>query len=409
MGDGFLMRVMSTATFAKLAKASKMQHLAHQEYWILKTIYCSKQRTLPAGLDILKKADELYRKRLVGCTDWVTELAPDAYLLYGCQQCHLYPTSSARWWRCTGYSSDNMTSLGTLEEQTVEGNAKHSWRCGNCGISHHNVNRQCFVIKGDKNEFTYSYIGGLIGDQISGPLQNKLNFLKTLTLLKEIDGMELTKADVVRCVHLINERAANRLLSSTHSKVVVSRFPWDTVAKNDGSGETWPIYNGPDLYCEDQRLSLPGAGIVYNALYLPPAIVGPSQMTAPQIEELLDGLCALTNIDDLVSSDWYYEKREPAQKKVLTDLTQPAKKMRRVTLRRELGDVKRKRMEAETTLSSHGGSERSFAGTFKSEEAPSGHRDSEQWGTTFWKNTGYHSKYARGPPPPYTLKHGCSQ
>ena len=97
--------------------------------------------------------------------DWVTKLGEGIYLFYGCQQCRMYPIESNRWWRSVKdggpvfymedgtpiYPKDmynmslvHLKDTGYVDKfgNKVTASAYGDWRCGNCGIKHHNYDKR---------------------------------------------------------------------------------------------------------------------------------------------------------------------------------------------------------------------------------------------------------------------------
>lgn len=147
-------------------------------------------------------------------TDWTHEFAENMGILYGCHNCMIYPLRSNGWWRCTAEPNAKATSH-------VSGH----WRCcncfarGTCAKKKNNV--RLLVIAPSRSQIFTAFLG-----DTSPTFDTILRFLRSCTVLSEIDGHPITKSVLVNAIDAMNSQHGRRwwklmaavLLESKHSK-----------------------------------------------------------------------------------------------------------------------------------------------------------------------------------------------
>jgi hypothetical protein len=172
-------------------------------------------------------------------SDWVSELALNLSILYGCTECGVYPLQSSSWWRCN--SSINS------KDGTVTGG---HWRCAGClkrfnsGIG----SEMRLLALGDEREYSYYKIGNT-----SPTVEGKLRFLVMVQMVTEINGKPVTKEVLLECIRALNERTQRRLSSFKEVVTLKAQDPADVAVK---------------IFCSDARLYLKSPGQLFQALDL---------------------------------------------------------------------------------------------------------------------------------------------
>lgn len=202
-------------------------------------------------------------------SDFVYEFGPGMYLLYGCRTCETYPLRSSSWWRCvTNTDAEGMTETGG------------HWRCANC------ISRWTWavggagrlIVVGDGDE----YFMGLIGCSHNASVENKMNFLKTCTMLTALEGKPVTKATLLAVIAEINDRVEARLGQLVETKTFTSKDPRSL---------------GVKPYCEDERLSMKRPGLTYKAIDITLCRSKPAPLDPDDLELLIDVAASFMDIE----------------------------------------------------------------------------------------------------------------
>jgi hypothetical protein len=238
--------------------------------------------TKPSALEVYKaRKDVDFSKAL----DWVTQLSPETWLMYGCSKCVTYPLKSSNWFRAArGKAMDK-------DGMTTDSNKLGSWFCAKCG------EEWGFAIGGEIRllvfgtyteqygftEYEYSMIG-----KVSALTENKMLFLKGCTALTELNQMKvsaITKEVLLEMVARLNEKVAKKFSRGIDEIAIVNSKD----IKSDLE------YRGMRLVCEDERLSMKSHGHAYKVIDL-------HDMEIPVIDQaefdfILDVLAASLDVE----------------------------------------------------------------------------------------------------------------
>ena len=136
-------------------------------------------------------------------SDFVTEISPLMVMLYGCDRCKCYPLRSNAWFRCIKTGTDD-----DAEGLTAAGEKAGHWRCASClkrwGWSS-DGHKRLFVIGADDGDDDSQYFFAYIGNS-SQKMENKINFVKTCSMLRKLGGLEVTKEALLQTISEINDK-----------------------------------------------------------------------------------------------------------------------------------------------------------------------------------------------------------
>jgi hypothetical protein len=141
-------------------------------------------------------------------TDWCTELGggaePFMWLKYGCCVCRYWTVNSRSWYRC------QRRVRVMLGDASSQGRDQGHWRCGTCfgqwnwtlcGPMRMLVVGKADAESGFSKDYMYSYIG-----ECDATVDNKVNFLKTATLLSAIGGQPVTQEAILGALALVETK-----------------------------------------------------------------------------------------------------------------------------------------------------------------------------------------------------------
>jgi hypothetical protein len=219
-------------------------------------------RTGRANVENLPSTWSIYmshKDRLMArATDWVVELGSDhpfMWVLFGCEPCGIWTLGSHCWFRCQRLVSELQA------EDASAGQSEGHWRCGTCwgkwgwslcGSMRMIVVGKASVSGGFEPGYKFSYIG-----ETDTSIDNKLAFLRTASLLRVLNGREVTKESLMHAVDVLNNEVVCKFSKGMREvRTVRSK----TVPKYDQD------YAGVYITCEDPRLSLHAFGQEYLVL-----------------------------------------------------------------------------------------------------------------------------------------------
>ncbi len=238
-------------------------------------------------------------------TDWVQRLAPDFFLLYGCRKCLIWPFESCHWYRFCNMQVDE-------GQQGFHENKYCDWR------------KPCCVDKwtwGADGKYRLICLGSspddelmstcryaFVGDDFPESLNNKMTFLKGCQALKQLNGREITKYNLLDMISEVNKQVSDRLSHLPEAHMIRSADPRG--ASDGNYGWSWKIV------CEDARLSLPRIGqqikvLDLNSIKDTPRM--PTIISMAELELLLDVASASLDIENAPTSG-------PAERKMKNNI-----------------------------------------------------------------------------------------
>ena len=196
--------------------------------------------------------NELVKK----ANDWVTQLGggprPFLWLLYGCTICQMWTIGSNHWWRClrrVAALTNNSTTAGQKEGQRRCCGCFSKWTWATSG------SMWLFVVgfASESSGFEEGYEFALIGSspQKDDGIDAKINFLKTATLLTELNGKPVSEETLLAALETIQQRVHDKFSKGMHE---VSVEYSKQVSKHELDSANL------DIICQDIRLSMPGPG-----------------------------------------------------------------------------------------------------------------------------------------------------
>ena len=219
-------------------------------------------------------------KQLQEATDWTYRFSEDMSILYGCNNCKIYPLRSNSWWRCTPTPDE--------EGKTAEGG---HWRCCHCNDRWRwktGGSKRLFVFELDDAAVYVAFIG-----ETTPAIEAKINFLKACNILERIDGKPITKEVLLAVIDQMNEEQEHRLMHMMGVQTFTAMDP-------SGCNVT--------PYCEDQRLSMQRTGTTFRALDLTALPDDPATLTPEDAEMVVEMAAAFMDLDTFMPT-------EPAAKK----------------------------------------------------------------------------------------------
>jgi hypothetical protein len=206
-------------------------------------------------------SQQIYEKhfdhRVQQANDWVTELGGRMaflFIFYGCTTCQVWTVGSNHWYR-TQRRVAEMT-----DSSTTDGADVGSWRCCGCfgKWTWAEMGHRRLVVVGKASEsggfepgYTFALIGGSASDPNADIVANKINFLKTATLLTELGGKTVDETALLGALEAMQRRVEKKF--------------------SKGMGEVSVEYSKPvpqhkldeanvAIICQDPRLSMPSPG-----------------------------------------------------------------------------------------------------------------------------------------------------
>ena len=227
-------------------------------------------KVMPTADEVVKMmAESSVAKR---GTDWVNQLGPNVFLLYGHKECDgemlrlmqpdckmllqaekvgVYPLSSAKWLRLAGPSQ--ILGVG----KTGAGDYFVTWHCAACcdKWTHANDAEWRLLVAGHSEDAKQgeqafcAYIGTCLDDKTRDgaakvDIEKQIQLLKGATLLEKIGDQEVTKEKVLKAIEALNAECEHKL--GTMANVVKLRAGNHQLSK----------FQKRQLYCEDERLSI---------------------------------------------------------------------------------------------------------------------------------------------------------
>jgi hypothetical protein len=187
--------------------------------------------------------------------NWVTELGGPReflFILYGCTNCEMWTVGSNHWYRALRLVAE------LTDESTTLGEKVGSWRCCFCfdKFTWARMGSSRLVVVGKASEsggfepgYSFALIGGSGGaDDV---ISTKINFLKTATLLTQLDGKPVDDNALLGALETIQRRVEKKFshgmdeVSVEYSKPV----PPHKLAQANVK-----------IICQDPRLSMPSPG-----------------------------------------------------------------------------------------------------------------------------------------------------
>ena len=134
------------------------------------------------------------------------------------------------------------------------------------------------IVVGDGDE----YFMGIIGCSHNASVENKMNCLKTCTMLTALEGKPVTKATLLAVIAEINDRVDARLGQLVETKTFTSKDPRSL---------------GVKPYCEDERLSMKRPGLTYKAIDITSCRSKPTPLDPDDLELLIDVAASFMDIE----------------------------------------------------------------------------------------------------------------
>jgi len=174
------------------------------------------------------------------------------FIFYGCTTCQVWTVGSNHWYRTLRRVAE------VTDTSTTDGVRVGSWRCCLCfdkftwakmGSSRLVVVGQASESGGFEPGYSFALIGGSGG--VDDIISTKINFLKTATLLTELDGKAVDEEALLGAFETIQRRVEKKFskgmdeVSVEYSKRVE---PHQLLAAN------------VKIICQDPRLSMPSPG-----------------------------------------------------------------------------------------------------------------------------------------------------
>ena len=255
--------------------------------------------------------------------DWVNQIAPETYLMYGHQRCDIaelqayhpdcqmfskmisksehpgiYPLQSSKWLRLAGPTQK--LDWG----RTEDGMKFATWHCPACvGKWTHGGNaahRLLIAGSADKqmpgDEVFCAYIGTCLPDDKADEskhtdrqvnLEKQIQLLKGMTLVKKIGSQEVTHDVVLKAIDALNKECEDAL-----GKMV------NVVRLRSAEPETSWQFSDRQHYCEDERLSIAASGTPFLALAVAHGSV--PTLTSDLLQLWIDFCASFMNMADYV-------------------------------------------------------------------------------------------------------------
>ena len=292
-------RMTPTAEWNKKRNKSSGRMTKSQLQYLLTRWESKKGQTYLDG----RRAMEVYEARknldFGKGSDWVSNIGPDVFLLYGCSQCHIYPLKSSDFLRTAKMSAQDTD----LNIHNAMGN---EWRVPCCGAKwtwREQGRYRLLVLGGNPDsaqikDRKYVYIGDGFGQK----LENTVEFLKGCQLLKTLAGCPITKNNILDVIEELNDLAESRLMTLPEVTQIKVINP-----KNLDNYE-----HRFRIVCQDKRLSVPFAGKIIRVVDLKKGSPQAPKVVSAAELNLLVSICAAT-------LDLEAAAKTPAEKKMVQD------------------------------------------------------------------------------------------
>ena len=146
---------------------------------------------------IAKQYVEFQKTQNLGAIDWISQLDPNCHVIYSCVNCKKAPITNNLWFRTTG----SVKSLNTPDMYSAKNGC---WTCAICLWKHHAADRDYMLFAiGDEERHFLAFMGNK-----SPETENKLNLLKTFSLLKKIGDKDVTTSVILDAIQQLQEEAA---------------------------------------------------------------------------------------------------------------------------------------------------------------------------------------------------------
>ena len=201
-----------------------------------------------------KHSDERIRK----ANDWVTELGggkkPFLWLFYGCPTCKMWTIGSNAWYRVL------RRVKALTDNSTTDGADTGHWRCCGCfdkwtwaegGHMRMAVLGFSNEVSGFEPGYQFCLVGEISNDTGFDSIDNKINFLKTATMLKFLNGRPVSEDALLSALEAMQD--------SVHNKFKRGMDEVSTMTSKVVPKEVLDAAN-VDIICQDPRLSMPGPG-----------------------------------------------------------------------------------------------------------------------------------------------------
>ena len=132
---------------------------------------------------------------------------------------------------------------------------------------------------------------------LSAPVESAIAYLKTVTLMNEIEGNDWGVREMIEAIGRINERYTRRVIKSQSVRTVKSWSPANPKARGYEAETTKKIV------CVNSKLSLPHGGQWVDVCYLPEGAFSPD----PEVREatFLNEMEIYTLLAEIGGYDWY--------------------------------------------------------------------------------------------------------
>ena len=235
-------------------------------------------------------------------SDWIVELCAFAYFWYACKVCGTFPVRSNMWWRLIRLVVEYTEGLESSSSDDGH------WHCGCCCAQWNwATGGACRVFGiGNMVDESQPVMWAFVGDTAGTKLETKINALKCCTALRELDGKEVTRANLITAIESLNSRAEKKLAHV----LGVKRTRW--IESKDPSG----VHNHK-VFVGDESLMLKYPGTKYLAVDLNMVKEQTQDIIHTfdphELDELLDMCAACLDLSQA-------KPQGPAQKKALSDI-----------------------------------------------------------------------------------------
>ena len=253
-------------------------------------------------------------ERVAKATDWVPNVGPDTFILYGCseeQGCGIYPLHANHWYRMSNIRGAD----GCYEKDGF-------WVCAHCTRryrSKHTAHKRLFFYPS-----TESWLGGreiyLVAfwgyhdETQNRKFDQQVTILKGARLIKELNRKAITYEHVIQAVGAISDRAEVSMMK--HYADVIKEFE-SAVLGNQFSTE---------LYCDDIRLSLSAPGRRFRAVDVGAFEKVIPSFSSDELQHLLDVCSAFYDLRTYRSVNTR-DPIGPSDLKMIKDMETSARKL----------------------------------------------------------------------------------
>jgi hypothetical protein len=224
---------------------------------------------------------------LLSALDWMTPIGSNIlWLLYGCIFCKLAPTMSNCWYRFARPGFEQ--TAGT----TTAGDKHGYWKCANCCKKWTWADSGAFrlMVIGDYHpghgftDYELAFIG-----QVSDTINNTINWLKGIAALQWLGGRRVTRELCLQMISDMNKKANLQLSKG------IKECRYTTSIDPDSQVD---FVTNSSLFCEDERLSLRGAGYKYRVIDTTLYPGGVKTITDAALKHVLETAAASLNVEE---------------------------------------------------------------------------------------------------------------